>query len=196
MDLIVWEDWQGGVPMREGEEESGEEPFPRGKRRERLSEGWERTIAMEEYHQTEAVDNLTMLTHDPWRDEGRAINTLISLLDTASVFAGISHWANSPAVRVHQSPPVWFIHVDFLIEQLEQGAEWISRHISNWSLQICTVSILKKNYLCSLSAISLYYPVALISFQERLLESTHWHCFLFFFFFFFVLFFFLILFYF
>jgi len=26
--------------MREGEEESGEEPFPRGKRRERLSEGY------------------------------------------------------------------------------------------------------------------------------------------------------------
>ena len=93
MDLIVWEDWQG-VPMREGEEGSGEESFARGKRREHLSEGWERTIAMGEYHQTETVESLAMLTHDPRRDEGRAINTLISLLDTASIFAGVSHWTN------------------------------------------------------------------------------------------------------
>ena len=41
-----------------------------------------------------------------------------------------------------QSPSVRFIHVDFLIEQLEQGAKWISRH--NRSLQIHTVSIFKK----------------------------------------------------
>ena len=79
------------MPLREGEEESEEEPFPRGKRREHLSEGWERTIAIGEYHQTEAVAHLAMLTHDPRRDEGRAINTLSSLLDAASVFAGVSH---------------------------------------------------------------------------------------------------------
>lgn len=46
---------------------------------------------MGEYHQTETVESLAMLTHDPRRDKGRAINTLISLLDTASIFAGVSH---------------------------------------------------------------------------------------------------------
>lgn len=47
----------------------------------------------------------------------------------------------------------------------------------NQSPQICTVSILKNIYLCSPSAIALYYPVSLPSpSRECFLNLLYWHC--------------------
>lgn len=164
MDLVVWgEDWQGGSAYEEGEEKSGEEPFQGARGGSIYQKGWESTIAIGEYHQTEAVAHLAMLTTDPRRDEGRSSKYLeLTFGLFLPLFSGVSplrkltssQSAPEPASVIH---PCW----------LPNRTSW-SRvpsgsvgTFSNQSLNMHSIH-LKKIYISLLLKITmcLYYPVS------------------------------------
>lgn len=98
----------------------------RRRKRGQLPEDRKWTITVGKYHQTKSV-YWVLLTHDPNREESRAVNTLSSLLDNLSSSAGASHPSNLVRSRGQESPLMQFIHANLLIEQPEKGTECICR---------------------------------------------------------------------